>query len=101
MGGCLVFRREFFAEFATSPIIVAAVGAGAGAFAEHPVEAVREEVERFVGVVGADAGDEIGAADLDVAAGSVPVIPAYIRPEAVRPTRLPDVLPLVNSNRER
>jgi hypothetical protein len=34
---------------------------------------VGEEVERFVGVAGADAGDEIGAADLDVAFGGTRV----------------------------
>ena len=60
---------EIGAKFFSARGVVAAVGPGAGAFAEHPVEAVGEEVERFVGVVGADAGDEIGAADLDVAFG--------------------------------
>lgn len=47
-----------------------ALGAvGVGAFAEEGIEFIHEEVGGFVGVVVGDGGDEVGAANHDLAFG--------------------------------
>jgi len=66
---CLTRLGETVAKFRAFGPIIAAVRHGSGAFSEHAVESINEQIEGFVTIVTRDTGDEVRAADFNMTFG--------------------------------